>query len=42
MDAFFIIQTSDRALFFTILEDKLHSFNIQDLSKYTLSLRNKL
>ena len=27
---FFIIETSDRMQFFTILQGKLHSFNIQD------------
>ena len=29
-DAVFIIQTSDRMQYFTILQYKLHSFNIQD------------
>ena len=29
-ELFFIIQTSDRMEFFTIMQDKLHSFNIQD------------
>ena len=29
-DAVFIIQTSDRMRYFTILQYKLHSFNIQD------------
>ena len=32
--AVFIIQTSDRMQYFTILQYKLHSFNIHDLSKH--------
>ena len=34
---FFIIQTSDRKQFFTVLQDKLHSFKIQ----HALPLHNK-
>ena len=33
----FIIQTSDRMQYFTILQDKLHSVNIQDNQSWALS-----
>ena len=33
-DTVFIIQTSDRMRYFTILQYKLHSFNIQEIEAY--------
>ena len=36
-DCFIIIQTLDRMQFFTILEDNLHSFNIQDRAGKSVS-----